>query len=208
MDKNVIAAMARWPEVPDVYGWLSLTERGEWRLHPLGDAHKPAAGPHASSAAGESITSPPILNFINRNYAGDDQGRWFFQNGPQKVFVRLDAAPFILHSTITKDGQPGLRTHNGLDVVAVKEWWLDDSGRAYAISEHGPGLIAGRDLETVLHTLLDAHDSPLLDLLARHPHPPKDINVKWTQDGSWVPLKFCAVADITDALGFQRHPKG
>src|SRR3546814_7173665 len=29
MDENVIAAMARWPDVPDVFGWLSLTERGQ-----------------------------------------------------------------------------------------------------------------------------------------------------------------------------------
>lgn len=208
MDKNVIAAMARWPDVPDVYGWLSLTERGEWRLHPRGDANEPTNTTPLSYGAGESITSPPILSFMNRNYAGDDSGRWFFQNGPQKVFVRLDAAPYILRSTARPDGQPALQTHNGLEVAAIQEWRLDDSGRVYAMSEYGAGLIAGRDLETVLHTLLGPNERPLIDLLEHNPQPEESVNVKWAQDGAWVPLHFCASAAVPEALGFQRYPKG
>lgn len=201
MDESVIAAMARWPDVPDVYGWLSLTERGEWRLHPLGDAFE-------NGSTGESITSPPILTFINRNYAGDDQGRWFFQNGPQKVFVRLDAAPYVIHSTTTPDGQPALQTHNGLDVTAVREWWLDDSGRVYVRSEHGAGLIAGRDLEIVMRTLMGPDERPLLEQLERDNHPQKTLNVKWMQHGEWVPLNFCTDTAIAKVLGFQPYPKG
>ncbi|MGB3277244.1 MAG: DUF2946 family protein, partial [Castellaniella sp.] len=30
MDDQVLAAMARWPNVPAVHGWLSLTARGQW----------------------------------------------------------------------------------------------------------------------------------------------------------------------------------
>ena len=32
MDPSVIAAMAKWPNVPDCRGWLSLDRRGQWRL--------------------------------------------------------------------------------------------------------------------------------------------------------------------------------
>src|SRR5690606_15898587 len=32
MDPEVLAAIAKWPNVPAVYGWLGLTARGEWRL--------------------------------------------------------------------------------------------------------------------------------------------------------------------------------
>jgi len=46
MDSDVLAAMARWPDVPDAYGWLSLDARGRWRLHPAGDAL--AGGPGVS----------------------------------------------------------------------------------------------------------------------------------------------------------------
>src|SRR3546814_10640581 len=61
MDEQVIAAMARWPDVPDVYGWLSLSERGEWRLHPQGDALRPQhCAPGACCSPGEAISSTPI----------------------------------------------------------------------------------------------------------------------------------------------------
>src|SRR3546814_3203944 len=103
--------MARWPNVPDVFGWLSLSERGQWRLHPQGDALQPAQadpsrqppkagpGPKSAPGAGEKIGSPAITAFIDRNYTCDAHGRWYFQNGPQRVFVRLDAAPYILRTT-------------------------------------------------------------------------------------------------------------
>src|SRR3546814_2832342 len=88
MDSSVKAALAKWPDVPAVYGWLSLDERGRWRLHPQGDA--------AHGGPGESIDNTQIQAFIGRNYASDSQGRWYFQNGPQRVYVRLDAAPCLL----------------------------------------------------------------------------------------------------------------
>jgi len=88
MDQSVLDAVKRWPNVPAVYGWLSLSARGEWKLHPLGDAQ--LGGP------GEGISNIQILGFINRNYADQPDGAWFFQNGPQRVYVRLDAAPLIV----------------------------------------------------------------------------------------------------------------
>jgi hypothetical protein len=135
MDKSVIAAIERWPDVPAVYGWLSLTARGQWRLHPDGRAIK--------GNAGQSITNPQILGFINRNYGRDDQGRWFFQNGPQRVYVRLDAAPWII---LADDSQGALTTHTGLAVESVSHLWIDDAGSLYLQTEHGPGQLIDRDL--------------------------------------------------------------
>src|SRR5690606_2464285 len=110
--------MARWPDVPDVYGWLSLSEHGEWRLHPQGDALLPEHCVPEAFSPGEAITSPAILRFMNRNYASDDAGQWYFQNGPQKVYIRLDAAPFVLH-TVNEDAGPRLRSHTGLDITII-----------------------------------------------------------------------------------------
>ena len=31
-DEGVVKAMARWPDVPQAYGWLSLDTRGGWRI--------------------------------------------------------------------------------------------------------------------------------------------------------------------------------
>ena len=141
MDAEVVAAMARWPNVPSVYGWLSLTAAGQWRLHPDGNAIR------EPDSVGEPITSPQIIAFIDRNYDTDGEGRWFFQNGPQRVFVRLDAAPFIVHvMTDAATGELKLRTHTGLDVRAVSAWHLDEEGRLFAATERGAALISGRDV--------------------------------------------------------------
>ena len=145
MDEQVIAAMARWPNVPAVYGWLSLTGSGQWRLHPGGEALRHPESP------GEAITSPQILSFIERNYEADTLGQWYFQNGPQRVYVRLDAAPYLIHTTTdAATGRLLLRTHTGLDIRAVQALYLDDTGRLYAATDLGPGLIAGRDLPALL----------------------------------------------------------
>jgi len=197
MDDQVIAAMARWPNVPAVYGWLSLTARGEWRLHPRGEALNDSGSP------GEAITSPPILQFIGRNYAGDEKGRWYFQNGPQRVYVRLDAAPYILHTTSEPADGGGLRTHNGLAVTAVSGWWLDSEGHLYARTEHGPALVAGRDLAAVM-AMLQTPDGPdIMDRLAQGPVAADAIPVG--ADGA--PLNFCPAKDIPAVLGFERYPQ-
>jgi len=138
MDPGVLEAMRRWPNVPAVYGWLSLTPRGEWRLHPMGDARL--------GGYGEGISNEQILTFINRNYLSDESGCWFFQNGPQRVFVRLDAAPLIMR--VNKHaGQ--LDTHCGQVIQRVSHWWIDGIGRLFAQTDVGPAMVDDRDLMTI-----------------------------------------------------------
>lgn len=209
MDENVIAAMARWPNVPDVYGWLSLTASGLWRLHPRGDAWQE----QNSGAAGESISSPQIIRFIDRNYTCDERRRWFFQNGPQKVYVRLDAAPYVLHTAGNTCGDTvHLNTHTGLEDVTVEEWWLDDLGRLYARTEHGPGLIAGRDLPAVLDALHTTEGLSLMNALDADPGLSRDaalraLNASSAAARPAVPLRMCRAADIPARLGFVGNPR-
>lgn len=219
MDDNVIAAMARWPNVPDVYGWLSLTAGGLWRLHPRGDAWQFPRGsadtaPQADdkAATGESITSPQIIRFIDRNYNHDDQGRWFFQNGPQRVYVRLDAAPYILRTHVqTSSDAVFLVTHTGLE-VAIQEWWLDDGGRLYARTEHGPGLVAGRDLPAVLDALYTIEGVSLLNALEADTGSAKALSLRALGESTAaaapaVPFQTCPAADIPTRLGFAANPR-
>ena len=135
MDQSVLDAIARWPNVPAVYGWLSLSARGAWRLHPRGDAEL--------GGEGSGITNTQILGFIGRNYACESDGRWFFQNGPQRVYVRLDAAPFILH---LRPDLNALVTHNDRVIEEVVQWFADDQGQLYAQTDQGAARIDDRDL--------------------------------------------------------------
>lgn len=152
MDDAVLDAIKRWPNVPAVFGWLSLTARGQWRLHPDGMATK--------GGQGESIANAQILAFINRNYGHDEHGRWFFQNGPQRVYVRLDGAPWIVFAD---DSQGTLKTHTGLSITSVTQLWIDDLGNLYLQTEHGPAMLIDRDLPRFVQSFKTQNDESLED---------------------------------------------
>ncbi|MBJ7262356.1 MAG: DUF2946 family protein [Burkholderiaceae bacterium] len=154
MDEDVRKALARWPNVPAAYGWLSLNPRGAWRFHRGGNANL--------GSAGEPIGNTRIQAFIGRNYTHDDKGRWFFQNGPQRVYLRLDTAPYIVHQTT--EGR--LVTHTGSIFGPVARWILDDAGRMYAQSDTGPAAIDDRDLAAVCESLHLEDGAAAIDELA------------------------------------------
>lgn len=197
MDEDVIKAMARWPNVPAAYGWLSLDARGRWRLHPAGDA--------AAGGPGQAITHPGVLTFMNRNYLCEDRD-WFVQNGPQRAYVRLDAAPYLLRRA---DAGPGLQTHTGLAIAQVTHWWLDEEGRLYAATDAGPGMVEDRELIPLLERLRTAGGEPALHALeqglanARTALPEIALD-----DGPPAPLARLARADVPVRLGFQANPRG
>lgn len=204
MDQSVLEAIARWPNVPAVTGWLSLTARGQWRLHPNGDA--------TTGGPGEHITNEQILGFIDRNYEADARGAWYFQNGPQRVYVRLDAAPYILRF----DPTTGIMTtHNGLTVDTVTCWYADDEGHLFANTRIGAGRVDDRDLCAVADRLTDTNGLTLPEILeSAQPLPPEDppVSLRWAGPGSvggamgLIPLRWCARADIPKRLGFIANP--
>ncbi|QKH34753.1 DUF2946 family protein [Achromobacter pestifer] len=195
MDQSVKDALARWPDVPAVYGWLSLDARGRWRLHPQGQA--------AAGGPGESITNTQILEFISRNYEHDEAGRWFFQNGPQRVFLRLDAAPYVLR---LNDDSSGLLTHTNVTVDSVDGWRLDDAGQLYAMTPLGAGIVLDRDLQPLLEKMVTAQGAPLLDALADLA-PGSAIPAVLPGIYPAAPLALIAQKDVARELGFEANPR-
>ncbi|CAM5336380.1 DUF2946 family protein [Alcaligenes faecalis] len=156
MDAAVIDAMKKWPNVPAVSGYISLDQSGHWRHHPAGDANQ-----HPGQV-GERIAHQGLLAFFNRNYQADEQGRWFIQNGPQRVYIRLDAAPLIV--SLAQD-QVHLQDHTGHTVEAIQAWYISAEGRLYLRTSAGPALLAGRDVPALLDQLrTDQHGLESLDL--------------------------------------------
>lgn len=123
MDEIVARSLAKWPNVPAVYGWLDLDRRGNWLIK------------------GQKIGNVALREFIARNYAADPQGRWFFQNGPQRVYVRLAYTPLVMHY----EGDQ-LLDHCGR-ATRVLETFVDDEGSVLIRGGHGIGLLDDRDLE-------------------------------------------------------------
>ena len=143
MDEIVLRGMAKWPNVPAVYGWLSLDRRGQWLIK------------------GERIPNPLVTEFIGRNYARDERGCWYFQNGPQRVFVSLEYAPFVLRTVNAESDPLALRTHNGKAVTRVNGVWVDDGGVVLVDNEHGVGTVHDRDLERLVPCLVDSGARPV-----------------------------------------------
>jgi hypothetical protein len=137
MDDIVRQAIAKWPNVPHCYGWLGLDERGNWYMR---DDRVQAAGPFAQ-AKGSLLKHEKLIDFIERNYDCDAQGQWFFQNGPQRVYVELQATPWILRVADDRS----VATHSGLP-AKVKAAYLDEGGRFYLDTEAGFGLVHTQDM--------------------------------------------------------------
>jgi len=158
MDDEVKSAMKRWPQVAAVFGWLRLDARAQWHLI---QRDAPGFDP-ALHELGEPITSPPIIDFIGRNYESDPEGRWFWQNGPQRVYVDLDTAPLILRVLeSTKDSSKRrLVTHTGYLINEIEDPCVDQLGRVFLRCELGPAMIHDLDLAQ-LNIEIATGDSPM-----------------------------------------------
>ncbi|MBH2009123.1 MAG: DUF2946 family protein [Xanthomonadaceae bacterium] len=181
MDDIVKQAIAKWPNVPDCYGWLGLDARGNWYMR---DDRAQSAGPFAlvgdadrhAASKGSLLKHDKLIDFIQRNYESDASGRWFFQNGPQRVYVELEATPFIwrVHaaagfSVTAHTGQP----------ARIQRCVLDEEGRLYLETDLGFGLVHTQDM-------MYAADA--------------------VEQGLWVPQELPA-ADLPARFGYVRTPR-
>lgn len=141
MDEIVKAALAKWPNVPHCYGWLGLDARGNWYMR---DDRAQAAGPFAGGNAaskGSLLTHEKLIEFIARNYESDATGQWFFQNGPQRVYVELQATPWIWR--VAEDFSVTAHTAQS---ARVQRCVVDEHGRVYLDTERGFGLVHTLDM--------------------------------------------------------------
>lgn len=162
MDDIVKAAMAKWPHVPDCRGWLALDARGDWYMR---DAATQAAGAFPV-AKGSRIDHAQLKAFIGRNYAADAHGQWYFQNGPQCVYVELEAAPWVWRV----DTGHALVSHTGAP-AHYRSAWLDERGRLFLDTDLGLGLVHSLDMGTAADALeagaWPLHEAPFAELPQR-----------------------------------------
>ncbi|HYF18578.1 MAG TPA: DUF2946 family protein [Ramlibacter sp.] len=145
MDDIVRQAIAKWPNVPHCYAWLGLDARGGWYMR---DDRTQAAGAFPQ-AKGSLLRHAKLIDFIHRNYEADERGRWFFQNGPQRVYVELEAAPLVFR--VEPSGE--VSSHTGRP-AQVRTCVADEQGRLFLDTDVGFGLV---------HTLDMVHAADLLE---------------------------------------------
>lgn len=141
MDDIVKQAMAKWPNVPHCYGWLALDARGGWRMRD--------EAAQRANAPGDRLNNEKLVGFINRNYLHDEHGNWYFQNGPQRVYVNLEATPFIART----DPQQGLVLQTGQALADVERVCLSDAGALVFMAGETVAQLDDRDMAQVLGLL-------------------------------------------------------
>ena len=187
MDEIVLRSMLKWPDVPAVYGWLALDRRGNWMI-------KTVAGRF------ERIAHAAVKEFIGRNYASDSEGRWYFQNGPQRVFVALDYTPWVYR---LDDAGRALLAHTGLAPRALEAVFLDDAGALLLKTEIGIGVLLDRDLAAFLERIADVRGRSaerFLEEVAR------GAEARAMLQGKKVPIASIHSADVPGRFGFVGRP--
>jgi hypothetical protein len=162
MDDIVRQAIAKWPNVPHCWGWLGLDARGNWYMR---DDRAQAAGPFPLSK-GSLLRHEKLVDFIQRNYEADEQGRWFFQNGPQRVYVELENTPLVFRIGADR----AVSAHTGRSAT-VRHVVVDETGRVYLDTDVGFGIVHTLDVEAAADAIeagdWRTHELPAAELPAR-----------------------------------------
>ena len=115
------------------------------------------ADPDANAADDDKLRE-----FIGRNYEVDASGCWYFQNGPQQVFVELEIAPWVLRLRRDAAGALHVETHTGrpLETDAVRAALVDEQGRLFLDTMIGLGLVASADMDLAADEVLAGRWQP------------------------------------------------
>ena len=194
MDEIVRQALVKWPNVPDCYGWLALDARGAFRMRD--------AAAQAANAPGDVIRHPALLSFIYRNYLRNDDGAWYFQNGPQRVYVQLEQTPFIART----DPIHGFITHDGAAMTPIERVWITGEGRLILRSGERIAMIDDRDLAECL-PLLFVEGKPVDDtfLLGWLNNPQGELQLRCGE--RLLPVHALHDEQLGTALGFNSNPQ-
>lgn len=194
MDEMVKQAMAKWPNVPHCYGWLGLDGRGAWRMR---DERAQAEG-----RPGDKIGNATLVSFINRNYTRDEQGRWYFQNGPQRVYVSLEQTPYIART----DPAQGFILHTGAALGAIDAAWMTEAGQLLLQSGDVVAMVDDRDMAQCM-PMMQSDGASVTDEQMTAWLNGADAELRLQADGRLLPIQRIAAADIPERFGFIRQPR-
>jgi len=197
MDDIVKQALAKWPNVPHCYGWLGLDARGNWRMR---DERA-----QQQNLPGDKLAHEALIAFIVRNYAADERGCWYFQNGPQRVYVNLEATPYIVRT----DPSSGWLLHTGTAMGRIDKAILTETGALVLRSGEIVAQLDDRDFAQVL-PLLRMNNAPVADetLLTWIESDAQSVasTLTLTDHERQVPVHRVAAAQLAAHFGFVSEP--
>ena len=203
MDEQVLRSLVKWPNVPQCFGWLALDRRGQWRMRDeYAQQHRLPGSPIVHSALNE---------FIARNYARDSMGQYFFQNGPQRVYITLDATPWIAR-LIPHEDAFSLQTQCQSSIKAEGAL-CDEFGNVYIT-----GLISQNccddsnsnhftQADRLSVALLHDHDLDLFSGFAKVHQDACSFKGSWAWNGATLPLDPIGFEELSARFEFIKNPK-
>jgi hypothetical protein len=193
MDDIVKQAMAKWPNVPHCYGWLALDARGTWRMRD--------EAAQRADAPGDKLGNAALVGFINRNYLRDERGCWYFQNGPQRVYINLEATPFIART----DPAQGLVLHTGQPMAAPDQAFMLDTGGIVVRAGTLLAQLDDRDVAQLL-TAMELDGKPVADeaLMAWLDNGSGRLSLRW--QGREIALERVEASALPQRFGFIQRP--
>lgn len=160
---------------------------------------------------GQVIEHTALKEFIDRNYACDSVGRYFFQNGPQRVFITLTSTPWIARI---------IPCEETLKMMTQCQTEINPSS---ALSdEHGNIYIAGtvkqnicKDLSTQEFetgdclgiALLHDHDLDPFSEMAKLREEACSFGGLWNWQGKQLPLEPIHSEELSKKFGYVIQPQ-
>ena len=202
MDEQVLRSLIKWPNVPHCFGWLALDRRGQWRMR---DEFA-----QANQLNGTVIQHTALNEFISRNYACDSLGRYFFQNGPQRVFITLDATPWITRIIPSKSG-PQLLTQCGTE-IQPQGALSDEKGNIYitglipqSLSDKADGTAFSK-VETLSVALLHDHDLDIFSEQSKVQEDACSFKGSWQWAGQNLSIEPIHSQELIERFRFIKTP--
>ena len=203
MDEQVVRSLIKWPNVPACFGWLALDRRGQWRMV---DEFA-----QQNQLPGQVIHHTMLNEFISRNYARDTSGRFFFQNGPQRVFISLAATPWVVRII---PSEQGIRLMTQCQTEIKPSGALsDENGNIYIAgivknSVYKDSNTQQFEIEECLSVaILHDHDLDQFSELAKLHREACSFGGTWNWHGDSLPLDPIHSEELSKKFGFVRQPK-
>lgn len=205
MDEGVTQSLIKWPNVPHCFGWLALDRRGAWRMR---DDYA-----QAHNLPGDVIKHAALNAFIARNYASDSEGRYFLQNGPQRVYINLEATPWVVRMMPTGNvDMPWVLQTQCESLLLPTAAFMDEVGGILIEGKLTQTICTGitpnqfNVTERLSIALLHDHDLELFSGMAALEHTTCALDGKWLWHGEDLPLEPITRAEVIRRFGFQTRP--
>lgn len=167
----------------------------------------------AHGLAGDVIKHAALNAFIARNYASDSEGRYFLQNGPQRVYVNLEVTPWVVRMMPTGNTDKPWEFQTQCESLLLPTAaFMDEAGGILIEGQitqtcaTGPAANSFQEIKRLSIALLHDHDLELFSGMAALDHAACALDGKWLWHGKHLPLEPITREEVVRRFEYQMRP--